>query len=412
MSRTTILVFLILLSILAVSLVCSSAQAFTFSKSSKIAMVPNANSNNGGGLYTGTTWPDGGSFTFSNVAPADIANGAISNPITAGGYDTVVLMAMDFNFATYWADTDFSNRITDFVNAGGKLIIYTSEFTSGTAFSNFLYPFTVDTPGQTGSFSGTLTNLADDTLSSNNSATDTYPNGLGSYIDLSKITSQTDAVGDLTVMTSYNSHWYIDMFGKNVNNVGGPGHTYAFYGNGLIIFNGLDVDYASGSPTNANGAGAINMIWWRELCAQELGPSVSVNGLTLTPASDTNLIPGSHTLTATVRNTQTNNPVSGVVVTFSIISGPNIGLTGSGTTNVNGTVTFTYSSSTIGTDTIQASIPSATGGADITSTATKEWVTSPINIIPEVPFGTLLATTAMCLGFISIVAIGKIRKTF
>jgi len=351
-------------------------------------------------------------ITFTSVAPATIANGAVTNPITVVGYDTVVLMAMDFNFATYWADTDFSSRITDFVNAGGKLIIYTSEFTSGTAFSSFLYPFTVDTPGQTGSLSGTLTNLADDTLSSSNAAADTYPNGLGSYIDLSKITSQTDAVGDLTVMTSYNSNWYIDMFGKNVNNVGGPGHTYAFYGSGLIIFNGLDVDYASGSPTNANGAGAINMVWWRELCAQVLGPSVSVNGLTLTPASDINLIPGSHTVTATVRNTQNNNPVSGVMVNFEIISGPNTGLTGSGTTDVNGQVTFTYSSSTTGTDTIQASMASATGGADITSTATKEWVTTPINIIPEVPFGTLLATTAMCIGFISVVAIGKIRKTF
>jgi hypothetical protein len=397
-------VLAVAISMLVLSILSVNAYAYVFPKSSNVAMVPSATSNNGGGLYTGATWPDGGSFTFTNLSPTTIADGTIADPIAAGGYDTVVLMAMDFNFATTWADSDFSSRITDFVNGGGKLIIYTSEFTSGTAFSNFIYPFTVDTPGQTGSFSGTLANLEDDTLSSNATAD-------ASYIDLAKVTSQTDAVGDLTVMTSYDSHWYIDMFAKNVNNVGGPGHTYAFYGDGLIIFNGLDVDYASGAPSNANGANAINMIWWRELCGQVLGPSVSVNGLTLTPATAINAIPGEHTVTATVRNTQTNEPVSGITVDFTITSGPNMGTSDSGTSDANGQVNFTYSGSVAGTDTIQASMASAVGGPDITSTATKEWIMTPQNNVPEVPFGTLLAVTIMCAGFVSIAAMGKIRKT-
>jgi hypothetical protein len=393
---------ILIVAMFALSLLCT-VHATTYPRSSKIAMVPDEGSDNGGGLYVGSAWPDAGGFTFTDVSPVDIANGAIANPITAGGYDTVVLMTPDFNFATYWADSDFSSRILSFVNGGGKLILYSSETTSATAFASFIFPFSVDTPGQTGSFSGTLTNLVDDTLSSSNSAADTYPNGLGSYINLAMVTSQTDAVGDLTVMTSFDSHWFIDMFGKNVNNVGGPAHTYAFYGNGLIIFNGLDVDYAGSAPTNANGAGAIGMIWWRELCGQSLGAGPNVNGLTLTPATATNNINTQHTVTATVKNTQNNNPMSGVVVTFSIISGPNNGLTGQATTNANGQATFTWTSTAVGTDTLQASIPNSnTGGPAITSTATKTWQTGGvINPIPEVPLGTITATMAIFAGFAS-----------
>jgi hypothetical protein len=276
------LAIIALLAFVVVSPLIANVHAAVYPRSSKVAMVPDEGSDNGGGLYVGSIWPDSPGFTFADLAVADIANGAIANPITAGGYDTVVLMAMDFNFATAWADTDFSSRITNFVNGGGKLIIYTSETPTANAIANFIYPFTVDTPGQTGSSGGTLTNLVNDTLSSTNPAD-------ASYINLAAITSQTDAVGDLTVMTSYNSNWYIDLFGINVNNIGGPGHTYAFYGSGLIIFNGLDVDYASGAPSNGNGASAINMLWWRELCGQTLGQGPNVNGLTVTPATATNV---------------------------------------------------------------------------------------------------------------------------
>lgn len=327
---------LTLIALFALGTLCT-AQALNFPKSSKVAMVPNSICNNGGGLYTGTTWPNGDSFTFVNLAPATIADGTIANPIVAGGFDTVVLMGPNFNFATYWADPDFNSRITNFVDDGGKLIIYTSEDLSANEFAGFIYPFTIDTPGQTGSFSGTLTNLVDDTLSASNPA-DPY------YVNLALITSQTDAVGDLTVMTSYDSHWYIDLFGTNVNNVGGPGHTYAFYGDGLIIMNGLDVDYTGSAypASNANGRAALSMLWYNELRGQTLGPGPNVNGLTLTPASAVNVIPGQHTITATVRNTETNNPIANIVVTFTITSGPNAGITGTATTDSNGVCTFTY----------------------------------------------------------------------
>jgi hypothetical protein len=342
--------------------------ATSYPKSIKVAMVPNSTSSNGGSLYTDTTWPNGDSFSFTNVAVADIANGNIADPIATGGYDTVVLMSMAFDFGAAWSDPDFSSRITSFLNGGGRVIIYTSESTSATAFSNFIYPFTVDTPGQTGSRSGTLTNLANDTLSSSNPADI-------SYVDLAAITSQTDAVGDLTVMTSYNTNWYIDLFGVNMRGTGGPAHTYAFYGPGLIIFNGLDIDNAQGPPSNTNGRTALNMLWWRELSAQNLGAGANVNGLTLDPASAVNPVNTTHTVTATVRNIQNNTVTPNVQVYFNVTSGPNFGLLGQATTNSSGQAIFSWNSSVVGTDVLRASILNSNPGEpNITSTATKTWV--------------------------------------
>jgi hypothetical protein len=396
-------VTMFVIAFFAFGLFTNSTHALVFPRSSNVAMVPNNASNNGGDLYVGSSWPDSPGFTFTNLSPVAIADGTQPDPITAGSYDTVVLMLMDFNFATYWADSDFSSRILNFVNGGGKLILYTSE-SSVASFSTFVYPFTVDTPGQTGSSGGTLVNIADDTLSSSNTSD-------ASYIDLALIVSQTDAVGDLNVMTSLDSHWYIDMTGINVNNVGGPAHTYAFYGAGLIIFNGLDIDYTmySSGPSNANGYDAINMIWWRELCGQTLGPGQSVSGLTLTPATATNDVGVMHTVTALVKDT-INNPIPSVVVNFTIISGPNAGLVGSATTDSNGEATFSWTSLAVGTDTVQASVVNA-AGAPVTTTATKDWVI-PSNVIPEVPFGTIAGLAAMCVALVGFAARGKIRKLF
>jgi hypothetical protein len=394
---TFLSITLFALSLLSINI--QPASAYIFPRSINVAMVPNNNCIHGGDLYVAATgWPDGGTFSFTNVDPDDIADDSIADPLTA--YDTVMLMSTNFDFASYWADTDFSTRLTNFVSGGGKLIIYVSEtYYYPDAFADFIVPFTMENPGQTGSSGGTLINLADDTLSSSDAAADTYPNGLQSYIDLPAIVSQTDAVGDLTVMTNpVDPAWYIDMTGINVYQQGGPAHAYAFYGDGLIIYNGLDIDDADTyeEPSNLNGDHAIQMVWWRELCGQDLGPGQSVSGLTLTPADATNPVGTTHTVTATVKDS-INNPVPDVLVTFEIISGPSASMTGTATTDANGEATFSWSSSSDGVDTIQASIPTDTG-APITTTATKTWYIRPDNVIPEVPLGTVAITATMMIG--------------
>ncbi|HQR12104.1 MAG TPA: dockerin type I domain-containing protein [Casimicrobiaceae bacterium] len=92
----------------------------------------------------------------------------------------------------------------------------------------------------------------------------------------------------------------------------------------------------------------------------------------LSPATATNPVGTDHTVTAF---TQAANgaPVPGVTVTFKVLTGPNAGKTGSGTTGADGKVSFTYhDDGGAGTDTIQASI--VAGASTLTSNiVTKIW---------------------------------------
>jgi uncharacterized repeat protein (TIGR01451 family) len=99
--------------------------------------------------------------------------------------------------------------------------------------------------------------------------------------------------------------------------------------------------------------------------------------ITLTPATDTNPVGGSHTVTATIKKAS-GEPVSGRTVSFSIESGPNTGATGTCNpadckTNANGQVTFTYTDTGgAGTDNISASFVDSLGTTQ-KATATKTW---------------------------------------
>lgn len=74
----------------------------------------------------------------------------------------------------------------------------------------------------------------------------------------------------------------------------------------------------------------------------------------LSPATATNAVGTDHTVTAFTQAAN-NAPVPGVTVTFRVLSGPNTGKTGTGTTGADGKTTFTYhDDGGAGTDTIQA----------------------------------------------------------
>lgn len=81
--------------------------------------------------------------------------------------------------------------------------------------------------------------------------------------------------------------------------------------------------------------------------------------LQLTPATNTALEGGTHTVTAKAESTG-GTPVPGATVTFTILSGPNMGLTGTDVTDAAGEATFTYTDQgpigTYGQDEIRASI--------------------------------------------------------
>jgi hypothetical protein len=109
------------------------------------------------------------------------------------------------------------------------------------------------------------------------------------------------------------------------------------------------------------------------------GPYVLVRGavthtsnLTLTPATQSLTTGGSATITGTVKNN--NVAEAGKTVTFTVISGPNLGATGTGTTNGSGQATFTYpDTGGVGTDTIQATFVDDSGATETSNQVTVTW---------------------------------------
>lgn len=382
--------------ILVSTLMVSNVSAAVFPKSSNVALVPDRYCSHGGRLPI-SGFPNGDTFTFTDMQPSVIADGTIADPLAA--YDTVMLMTSDFSFGYYWGDSDFSSRITNFVANGGKLIIYDSE-SQTSDFSTFIYPFAASTPGAMGA-STPVTIVDDNTLSSNNAAD-------ASYVNIALLTS-TDAGGDANSMVTYNSNWYLDMAATNILNVYGPVHTYALYGDGLIIYNGLDIDYASTAVNNLSGSGVLGMIWYLELCGHDLGPGISVSGLTLSPKTATNYLGETHTVTALVTDS-VGTPVPDITVDFEITAGPNMALSGSGVSDENGLVTFEWSSSVAGIDTVTATMATATGQA-VSDTATKTWIDEIDNVIPEVPLGTIAIAITMLFGFTVYHRRSKVHKT-
>jgi hypothetical protein len=101
--------------------------------------------------------------------------------------------------------------------------------------------------------------------------------------------------------------------------------------------------------------------------------------LSLVPSSQTHSVGTTATVTATFTNS-CGDPLSGALVTFTVSSGPNAGVTGSSSTDTSGNASFSYSSLLPGTDTLHASV---------TNAATPPFTTTsgPVTVIWTVGFG-------------------------
>ena len=95
-----------------------------------------------------------------------------------------------------------------------------------------------------------------------------------------------------------------------------------------------------------------------------------VRTLDLSPASASNLVGTSHTVTATVADG--DQAVGGALVVFEVISGPTVGVTGSATTNSSGNAPFAYTGTATGLDTIQACADNGNSGR-VCDQAIKRW---------------------------------------
>lgn len=264
--------------------------AAALARSQNVAIVPGPSGQaHHGGILPTTGFPSGYAPAFTNVSPTAIADGTASDPI-ATGFDTVVLVQL-CDIGTYLADTDFKTRIEIFVANGGKLIIWDSECES-TDYSGFVYPFTTSNPGALGA-TGTLTDVEENTLSSTAVSSPSYVNNVA-------ISGGTDAVGDANVSVTRDPNWCVDMTATNALLAAGPVHTYARVGSGLIIYNGLDMDYMGdpldSDPASPSGITHLERIWLLELlqpvnpdnlpCAvRQAGGPTSVPSLTIAKAN-------------------------------------------------------------------------------------------------------------------------------
>lgn len=315
-------------------------------QSANVLLVPSAYGQaDNGGTFPTSGFPGGFAPTFTEGSLSVIQNGQLA------GYDTLVLVQV-CDIDEYLANTTFKNNLEQFVSGGGKLIIWDSEC-SGTDYSGFVYPFETDNPGAMGSNAGALQDAEANTLSDTNPASP-------SYVNLGVIATGTDAVGDANVMISKNPHWCVDLTATNTNNVTGPVQTYAQLGSGMIIYNGLDMDYLDEpgfDPASTSGEDQLARLWllntlqpWNP---DNLPCGVKVFGLALS-VSPTSPAPGDKvTLRAHASISSVKQP--GIVVTFTVTSGPNAGVTGTATTDANGDATFSYTGSSAGTDTVTAS---------------------------------------------------------
>lgn len=103
-----------------------------------------------------------------------------------------------------------------------------------------------------------------------------------------------------------------------------------------------------------------------------------ISDISLSPETGVNPVGTSHTLTATVTKDSPapGTPVSGKNVEFTVIAGPHAGTSGVGITDDNGVATFTYTGTSTGIDTIEATFVDDNGLTQRSNRVTKEWIAS------------------------------------
>jgi len=324
-----------------------------------------------------------GDFTFTAMSPADVSAANLAP------FDTAVLNMASWAMACNTDTLSASQKadLVDFVADGHKLIIYDSECWPGPLdYSWMPFPFSTSNPGAMGA-PGTLTIVEDNYLSTNDGA-DPH------FVSAAYLSSNTDAVGDMNVMTTYDPNWCVDMSGTNYNQVTGPVHTYADYpagsAAGLFIYNGMDMDYLYNNEAN------LRRVWTQEL-QQPFNPVVNLPcivtpvGISISPESAENPVGTDHTVTATLLDLL-GNPQEGEEVTFEVVSGPNAGASGTCavnsdcTTDADGEVSWTYSSNGVaGTDVIIASFMNDAGQEIQSQNAEKTWVAPSTDCDVTVP---------------------------
>jgi hypothetical protein len=123
------------------------------------------------------------------------------------------------------------------------------------------------------------------------------------------------------------------------------------------------------------------------------GAAIVGSGIVLSPATATNPVGTSHTVTATVVDA-TGAPIVGTTVTFTITSGPDSPRTATAVTDATGKASFTYTNNgTAGTDQIQASFVNSNEQTVTSNVVQKIWTST----VPQTPTPTIPPVTVPTL---------------
>src|SRR5262245_1855606 len=365
---------------LAIAALSPAAHAAT---STKVAYVTDF----GAGVNDSAFPPPGGSSVFNNaVGRVPLPNGGTYNGATFTnvpigtidaspgtalmGYDTVLL----YMVCSIGSHPIALGAINTFLANGGKVMIFDSDACAPSAhgaanWSGFLFPFTTTSPGPVG--------LAGNYLA-------VVPSSLTTGLAVGP--QPADAVGDANVFTSPAGPWCAaitaqpDIAGQPPGIVEAYARTPA---GGLAIYQGEDFWFT----WKGTGLGPADLAHLKQVfdlvLAQPFNPDglpsglscpIPASGIVLKPPSQTHFTGTSATVTATVTD-NLGNPVSGTTVTFKVVSGPDAGLTGTGTspTDASGNASFNTTGSTAGIDTVKATFVDSLGTTHTSNNVTVTW---------------------------------------
>ena len=100
--------------------------------------------------------------------------------------------------------------------------------------------------------------------------------------------------------------------------------------------------------------------------------------LTLSPASQSDNV--GDTATVNANYAACGSPLQGATVDFTVVSGPNAGLSGSAVVDGSGNASFSYSSAVTGTDSVRASVTTL-AGPNTSNTVTVDWQRRPTTLV-------------------------------
>jgi outer membrane protein OmpA-like peptidoglycan-associated protein len=131
-----------------------------------------------------------------------------------------------------------TQSLMDWVYAGHKLIVHDSDSCTASDYSFLPYAFTTSNPGAHAARGNTLLLVESNTLGSD--ASDP-----AHAVDVSAYVATTgQQLGDANVVTTHDPHWCGHLFGTNVLKQNGYVQMFAPFGQGMIIYDGLDQDDA------------------------------------------------------------------------------------------------------------------------------------------------------------------------